>query len=313
MIDAERYTAAEARLFAAAGATPTQHRVHLDRLDVDVRVQEVGEGAPALFLHGGPNAGSTWAFLAARVAGLRCLLLDRPGTGLSDPLSRPLSPDRAGTYAELLAVDVLDAFGVERAHLVGSSFGGWVALRSAAAHPDRVDRMVQLGCPAFAPGFRVPTFMRALMVPGVRQLLHALPPIERMGDVTLKQIGHGASLAAGRIPQVFFDWYLAMQQHTDTFRNEGDMIARAGTVFGGFDRRLVLTDDQLAAVRCPTWFLWGRDDPFGGSEAARRTVAAVPGAQLELRADSGHLPWLDDVDHAARVVTRFLAERVPVS
>ena len=311
MIDADRYAAAEARLFAAAGAAPTQHRVHLDRLDVEVRVQEVGEGAPALFLHGGPNSGGTWAYLAARVMGLRCLLLDRPGTGLSDPLPEPLTPERAGAYAEALAVDVLDALGIDRAHLVGSSLGGWIALRSAAAHPGRVDRMVQLGCPAFAPGFRVPAFMRALMVPGFRQVLGALPPNQRMGRATLKQIGHGASLAAGRIPQDFFDWYLAMQRHTDTMRNEGDMIARMGSAVGGFDDRLLLTDDQLGAVRCPTWFLWGRDDAFGGEEAARRTVAAVPDAQLELRPDAGHLPWLDDVDHAARAISRFLTERVP--
>lgn len=150
-MDELRYREAEQRLFAHEGVTPTEHRVHLDRLDVDVRVQEVGDGAPTLFIHGGPNSGSTWMQLAARIEGLRCLILDRPGTGLSDPLPEPVRPPNLRRYAETLPIDVLDALGIDRAHLVVSSFGGMIALYSAAAHPERFDRMVQMACPAMAP------------------------------------------------------------------------------------------------------------------------------------------------------------------
>ena len=52
------------------------------------------DGIPVLFIHGGPTSGGTWAPLVPRVKGFRCLVLDRPGTGLSDPLPVPvlLSP-----------------------------------------------------------------------------------------------------------------------------------------------------------------------------------------------------------------------------
>jgi 2-hydroxy-6-oxonona-2,4-dienedioate hydrolase len=302
------YREAEQALFARAGVEPSERRVRLPRLDVDVRVQEVGRGAPTLFLHGGPNSGSTWMELAARVSGLRCLLLDRPGTGLSDPLPQPIGTHNVASVAETLAVDVLDALDIDRAHLVASSFGGMIALRSAAAHPERFDRMVQMACPAFAPGMRTPPFMRAIMTPGLGRLIGALPPTPSANRSIMRQIGHGASLDTGRISGVFMDWYLALQRHTDTMAHERRMIAGAGSTFG-FDRGLTITDEVLARVTTPTFFLWGEDDTFGGVEVAHRMVAAMPAAELEMVPRSGHLPWLDDPDHAARVVTGFLGAR----
>lgn len=307
-MDELRYREAEQRLFAHEGVTPTEHRVHLDRLDVDVRVQEVGEGEPALFVHGGPNSGSTWMQLAARVDGLRCLILDRPGTGLSDPLPQPLDPHDLSSYAEALPLDVLDALGIERAHLVVSSFGGTVALYAAAAHPERFDRMVQMACPGMVHGMRTPPFMRLIMTPGVGRALGMLPPNLRAARMTLRQIGHGTSLAAGRIPDVFLDWYVALQRHTDTMEHEGAMIANAGGP-RGFDTSLIIPDDVLARVTTPTHFLWGEDDVFGDRVVAERLVGAMPHATLEMLPAAGHLPWLDDPDHAARVVMTHLLGR----
>lgn len=304
-MDAHRYREAERRWCASQGVTPTERRIHLRRLGADVRVQEVGDGAPVLFIHGGPNSGSTWMQLVARVAGLRCLLLDRPGTGLSDPLPEPVTPTNLATYASTLAVDVLDALGLDRAHLVVSSFGGLIGLYSAAAHPDRFLRTVQMACPALAPGMRTPVFMRLIMTPGLGRSIGALPPNPRAGRMVLRQIGHGASLDAGLIPEDFHDWYLALQRHTDTMEHERRMIAQLGS-FLGMDRRLTIPTAVLSQVVSPTYFLWGEDDAFGGIETAERMVAAMPAAQLEMLPAAGHLPWIDDPDRAAKVVMSHL-------
>jgi 2-hydroxy-6-oxonona-2,4-dienedioate hydrolase len=299
------YRQAERRWFASQGIEPVEQRVHLRRLDVDVRVQTIGEGAPTLFLHGGPNSGATWAQLAAGVPGLQCLLLDRPGTGLSDPLPDPVTPRNMESYASTLAVDVLDALGLDRVHVVASSFGGYIALHSAAAHPERFDRMVQMACPAMAPGMKTPPFMRVMMTPGLGGLVRVLPPNPRAVRSIMRQIGHGASLDAGRISQDLLDWYLALQQHTDTMANDGRMISTAGGLTG-FDARLTIPDEVLTQVRTPTYFLWGEDDTFGGVETARRTLEPMPDAELEMLPDSGHLPWIDEPDRAAKVVTAHL-------
>jgi 2-hydroxy-6-oxonona-2,4-dienedioate hydrolase len=303
-----RYRAAEQALWNSVGRTPTEHRVHLSRNDVHVRIQEVGTGPAVVFLHGGPNSGSTWAPLVGHLDGLRCLLVDRPGTGLSEPLPRPVTAATAATFADGFVADVLDALGIEQAHVVGSSFGGYLALRSAAAHPHRIDRMVQMACPAFVPGMRTPPFMRLLSLRAWRWLLGTLPPTEGAARAVFRQIGHGASLDADLIAPELFDWYLALQRHTDTMEHEIAMIASA-VRWRGFDEELTLHADELAAITTPTAFLWGTDDTFGGREVAETVVAAMPDATLEMVADSGHLPWLDDPVRAAGFVAEHLAGR----
>lgn len=141
----QRYREAEQQLWREAGATPTEHFVRLPWRDAQVRIQEVGDGPSMLFLHGGPNSGSTWAFLAARLQGFRCLLVDRLGTGLSEPL--PLDRDGLNTFVRRFVAKVLDGLELERTHLVASSFGGYIALHAAIATPERVGRTVQLGAP----------------------------------------------------------------------------------------------------------------------------------------------------------------------
>ena len=79
------YRETEERLLADAGLDAHEARIPLDRLGGQARVLVAGEGDPVLFLTGGPDAGASWAYAAAKLSGVRALLLDRPGTGLSDP------------------------------------------------------------------------------------------------------------------------------------------------------------------------------------------------------------------------------------
>ena len=193
--DPTAYREAEAGYWRSLDAHPTEREVELPRLGVRVRVQEVGEGEPVLFVHGGPSAGTNWASLAARMPGFRCILVDRPGTGLSEPY--PVTADDLDAFADVFVVDVLDALELDRAHVVASSFGGFLALRGAAVAPDRFDRMVQMACPAGATGMAVPGFMRAAAVAPVRRLITSLPPNERGARSMLRQIGHGKTVDAG--------------------------------------------------------------------------------------------------------------------
>lgn len=310
-MDEVRYREAERRWFAHQGVTPVEHRVHLEQLDVDVRVLEIGEGEPTLFVHaGGLNSASTWIQLAARVSGLRCLFLDRPGSGLSAALADPVHPHNLRRFAETLIVDALDALQVERAHLVGSSLGGMVAIYTAAAHPDRVDRTVQLACPGLAAGSRFPMFLRLMMVPGIGRALRMVPPSPRAVRAMLRQLGHGVSLRTGRIPDAFVEYCVALQRDTDTMRHDGEMLASAGG-FRGFDPSLVLPEDVLRRALSPTYVLWGEDDVFGGRDVAEPLVSLMPDAQLEMLPSSGHQLWLDDPDHVARAVMHHLLRGRP--
>ena len=298
-----RFREAEARLWQSERLDPKEYFIDLPRIGTRVRVQEVGEGSPVLFIHGGPNSGSTWAQLAARMPGFRCLMLDRPGTGLSDDFVA--TRELIDSYRTNLVADVLDALVVERSHVVASSFGGYCALWSAEAHPQRFDRMVQMACPAMLPGQQVPQFMKALMLPGMRKLIAALPPTKKSQESILRQIGHGKSIDAGILSEAHGDWYTALTKHTNTMRNEFEMIygARAKD---GFNQEYALGADVLARIEIPTHFLWGEDDAFGGEEVADWVVDSMPNATLEMIPDAGHLPWIDDPKHIAEQTTRFL-------
>jgi len=298
-----KYREVEQRLWQSVGLKPEDHFVRLPRLGTTVRVQEVGEGSPVLFIHGGPNSGSTWATLIAETHGLKCFLLDRPGTGLSDDYVA--KKDTLIDFASHLVADVLDGLEIEKAHVVASSLGGYCALWSASSTPERFDRLVQMACPALLPGQHLPPFMKVLMVPGMRKIIGVLPPNKKAQDSIMRQIGHGASLDAGTLPPAHDEWYTALQRYTDTMRNDGDMIYSVKAK-GGFDEEVALGGETLSRVETPTHFLWGTDDTFGGEDVARWVTETMPNATLEMIPESGHLPWLDDPTHVGKETTRFL-------
>ncbi len=306
LINEAGYREAERRLWGSIGVTPTEQRLHLKRNDVTGRVQEVGEGPAVVFLHGANTSGASWATLAARLDAFRCVILDRPGTGLSERLPTKIDKQSLAQFAESLVIDVLDALGLRSAHLVATSFGGYIALRTAAAHPDRIGRMVQFSWPAGAPNSEVPAFMRVMSLPGLGRLIAALPPSERSVRMAFRRIGHGRSLAEGRITREDVDCYLALLRYTDTMSNELAMGRVLISPLRGLGR-LGLSDAILAKIRTPTYFLWGERDPFGGPDTARHLVERMPNAELELIADAGHAPWLDDLDHVAEVTATFLS------
>ena len=305
----QRYRAAEEALWRSLGVAPTERRLDLPQLGTSVRLQELGDpaGPPVLFVHGASTCGTSWAGLAARLPAFRCLVLDRPGTGLSEPLQPPIADaDGLVAYADRLVADVLDGLGFERAHLVTTSFGGYFGLRFAMAQPARVGRMVGLGWSAGAPPGRMPMVMRLGSTPPLGTLLARMPA----NDATVRRLWRGIGLKeavdGGRVSDEAVRAYAALLRHTDTMRNEvriGGVFFRRGRVA---DPRLVLSADDRSRVRVPMLFLWGDRDPFGGLDIARPFVDEFPDARLEVLPGVGHAPWMDDADGVAGLVGAFL-------
>ncbi len=156
---------------------------------------------PILFIHGGNTSGASWATLAAKLPAFRCLLLDRPGTGLSDAF--PVSPTTARLLAlgDRLVADVLDAAGIARARARRRHLARRVHGHAERCRPsDRVRRMVQFSWPVGAPTKAVPHSMRLMAIPGVARLVAAIPASEGTVRAIFRSVGHGPSLDAGRTP-----------------------------------------------------------------------------------------------------------------
>jgi pimeloyl-ACP methyl ester carboxylesterase len=164
--------------------------------------------------------------------------------------------------------------------------------------------MVQFSWAAGTPIERIPLSMRINSVPILGRLVRALPPNERSVRAVFRMIGHGPGLASGSISDEEIAAYLALLRYTDTTRHDLAVGPVLMSPVGGLERFL-LPERFLRSIAIPTLFIWGERDPFGGPDVARRLVALIPNAELELL-PAGHAPWLDDLERCATLSTGFL-------
>jgi 2-hydroxy-6-oxonona-2,4-dienedioate hydrolase len=302
----DSYRASERALWDRYELTPTERFIDVGCPAVRLRVQEVGSGEPVVFVHGTGGPG-TWPSLVAELAGVRCILLDRPGWGLSSPVDYSAKPYSA-LVSDLLS-SVLDALGLEHAHVVGASIGNTWALRLAQRHPSRVGRIVLLGGGPLLPEVAIPTFIRLLASP-VGALMVRIPQKRKMIHAQLRQIGHGPSLDAGRITDEFIAWRLSLTRDTHSMRHERAMV-RAIASPRGFRPGLTLEDAEFTRIAQPTLHVFGTADPVGSVATWQRAAGLLPRGELQLVDDAGHVPWFDDPSRVASCVTHFLTRAAP--
>jgi pimeloyl-ACP methyl ester carboxylesterase len=297
-----RYRTAERALWRHYGLEPTEHFVDVRVPHARLRVTEVGAGEPVVFIHGMLGTGPYWGPLLRQLSGFRCLLLDRPGYGLSSALDWS-AHHMGATIADLL-VTALDALEVARVHVVGGSIGGVLGLHLAKRHPERVGRVVMLGGGPLVPEFPVPLVFRVMASP-VGLVVERLGRREKVMRSIIGSSGHEPSLADGRIPDAFVDWRLALQRHTPSMRNE-----RAGlrAIIGsdGWRPSIAMADSELVAIEHPTLLLQGSADPTAPPALWERVMRLLPQGELEVVEGAGHQPWLDAPETIGARVSRFL-------
>lgn len=303
------YRDAERRLWSSFGLEPTERRVHLKGLDVTVRVQEIGEGPPIVLVHGASAAGASWVNLVRGLGGFRCIVLDRPGCGLSDPMpgaAGAASVDAVKRAADRLIPELLDALEVPTAHVIGNSFGGFFALRAAAAAPEHIDRVVLYSWSIGVPMDSTPLVMRFASIPGLGQITGRMPIGRAAARMLLRQVGLKRAIDSGNFNAEMLDWYVALLRHTPTLRNEIRSTPKVITPIKGLNRAMLFTDELLARIVSPVHCFWGEEDPNGGAETAERFVARLPNGTLELVPKAGHAPWIDEIDRATHSTHTFL-------
>jgi len=299
---AEGYQEAERRLWQHYDLRPAERFLDLAAPVARLRVLEVGSGDPVLFVHGTVGPGG-WASLIGKLPGFRSIVLDRPGWGLSSEVD--FSGQDYGTLVAEILRGTLDALELERVHVVGGSIGNVWALRLAALHPSRVDRVVLLGAGPIRSDARVPGIIRLLASPAGAVMVRMPSNRSRLQSI-LQQSGHAPSLADGRIPEEFIDWRVRVERETDSMRHERDMVC---AIVKGKSYRpgLTFADAELAAIRQPVLHIHGTaDETVGSPESWKRVADALPRGELHLVDGAGHMPWFDELDLVAAEVDRFL-------
>jgi pimeloyl-ACP methyl ester carboxylesterase len=195
------------------------------------------------------------------------------------------------------AVGLLDALGIERAHVVGASMGGMIAQTIAIEHPERCLSLVSIMSSPGDPRTGAPT-KEALDV------LLSPPPTDR--DAFVAAADRTAVWASKRY--VDLEWLRgrAAAAFDRAFYPEG-ATRQLAAIYASGDR-----SERLHAVEVPTLVLHGRDDTLitpGGGEA---TAAAMPNADLLILSHMGHdLPrplWPTIVDQLALHTERAVVE-----
>ncbi|WP_062079357.1 alpha/beta fold hydrolase [Demequina globuliformis] len=302
-LDEARYREAERALWAAYGLEPREHWVTVPSLGIRVRVLECGAGVPgtaALFVHGTPTAGGVFASLVAALqagGGRRCLVLDRPGCALSDPLPvGSLGADAGEAIAAVLGA-VAGELGDGPVHVVGNSAGGMAAIQFAARRPAQVASVVLDGVPAVA-GMTLPAPMRLATLRPVAGVVSRWRVSERDFVRSLRGMGHGALIDRGGLTREQLDWRVALANHTDTYAHEFALL-RAFASVRGLRPGWAPDASVLARVEAPSLWIVGERDPFGRADAVARWAAHVSRSRVEVRPGEGHQPWLDaPADHA---------------
>jgi 3-oxoadipate enol-lactonase len=256
-----------------------------DANKVRIYYESHGQGPALLLVPGIPAISSDWFPFADRLSErFQVVAYDNRGSGRSDA-----PPDLYSTRE--LAADaaaVLDALGLERAHVFGVSLGGMIAQEFALAFPERVNRLV-LGCThastqaAVRPRREV-SLAFAFETDDWAERMRALAPFAFSPNVD---------------PQLLAEFIT--KKSSDVQPNHG---------YGGQVAAVLEHDalDRLDVIERPTLVITGSQDaviPAVNSETLRERI---PGAQLDVIDGAGHLFFIERPERTLAALERFLLE-----
>jgi pimeloyl-ACP methyl ester carboxylesterase len=291
-----------------------EHRMEFAGFETRVLELE-GRGDPIVLFHGWSDSADTWRCVLDRLGReeRRAVAVDLPGFGTADALADgPMLPQLDAFGAAALAyaggggtpppkAGVRGGRRAARAVAVGNSLGGCLALRLAEREQARVGRVV-----ALAPAGL--DMARWLALIEHDQLLRALVSV----PVPLPSRVVQSAVARVYRSLAFADPDTVEPGIVRTFaKHHPDRAALARMLASG--RRLLpeLRDPfELAAIRCPVLLVWGDSDRLVFHRGAKRLLAAVAGARLELLERCGHSP---QIEHPERVVELLLADDEPLA
>jgi len=276
------------------------HSEHSRFADVDgvrVHYQEAGDPhAPALVLiHGFASSTLVWSkvFLRLASAGFRVIAIDMLGFGYS---GKPRNGEYTIAGQAGILVGLLDRLKIQRATLVGSSYGGAVAVTCALDYPQRVSKLVLIGT-----------------VNNNRPLNYKLMRVFSspvFGDVVSPLLIGSRRLLRRRMKRVYdrHEWVLD-ERRVDArhlpLRASGTQRAIIRTV-RGWDAERISREAHL--IKQPTLLLWGENDSEIPLADGERLHEQIPGSRLIVFLNCGHIPHEEYPEEFTGVVADFVTQ-----
>ncbi|PRX51206.1 4,5:9,10-diseco-3-hydroxy-5,9,17-trioxoandrosta-1(10),2-diene-4-oate hydrolase [Prauserella shujinwangii] len=251
-----------------------------------------------ILLHGGGPGASAWSNFSRNIGvfgkAFRTIAVDQPGFGRSD---KPTDHPQYFTHSAEAVVGLMDALGIEKAHLVGNSLGGGAAVRLALDHPGRAGRLVLMG-----PGGLSVNVFAPDPTEGVQNLARfgAEPTRERLADF-LRVMVHDQALITDELIE---ERYAAAStpEALAAMAAMGASFTRPDTYEQGLLWR------EAHRLRQRVLLVWGREDRVNPLDGALLALKTIPRAQLHVFGRCGHWAQLERFDEFNRLAIDFLKD-----
>jgi pimeloyl-ACP methyl ester carboxylesterase len=275
------------------------HDVHLPGRRVSVMT--MGQGREVLLIHGLGATKASFYDTAAALSqdGYRVHALDLPGFGSS---SKPATgPYTARWFADTV-IDLMDRLMIDRAHIVGNSMGGRVALEVALREPERVGAL-------------------ALLCPAVAFVKRGYHPIVRLARPELAFLPHKfrRAMVSSTFHGLFHDTDALDPYVSDVVIDEFQRLyasPSARFAFLSAARNIYLDKpfgkhgfySRLADLERPALFVWGSHDTLIPPGFKRHVAEWLPRAEQIVLDGCGHVPQVERPDQTNGLIRRFLAQ-----
>jgi pimeloyl-ACP methyl ester carboxylesterase len=263
------------------------------------RVYHHGEGRNAvLMLHGvGVSSDSFIWNLEALGNGWLALAPDLLGYGMTGEGGYRSGPPQDGIVDHLIAL--LDRFEVAKACVIGSSFGAAIACLLALRQPERLNRLVLVGC---GPALNGPAFLHAMYQKSLENGIAAMaePTLERCQRRMRNLVFNPLSVPPA-LPLIQLTLYGLPDARDRYERRIRGIMSRAAL------QKYDVTS-RLQNITVPTLVVWGRHDIRGELAEAEGNFRKSPNGRFVVFEDCGHLPYLEKPNEFNALIAEFINE-----
>ncbi len=265
--------------------------------ELRLHYHEAGDGPALIYLHGGGPGSSGLSNFSRNIdpfsGRYRVIALDLPGYGQSS--KPPIEGSIWRFYAAAIA-GFIDALGLAKAHLVGNSLGGGVALRTALDYPEKVDRLVLMG-PAGGYSTLAPSPTEGIMA--LLTFYDAPAPTPEKLRNFLRYLVYDT----GSISDELLNARFAQAMEPETARNMPLRLGPGSPIHATED----LWRERLDWLPHETLIVWGREDRVNTLEGGMILMRQIPNARLLVFPKCGHWAQWEKADEFNRVLGDFLS------
>ncbi len=273
----------------------SQHNPEIGRriqaANIQTNYHDVGRGKPVLLIHGSGPGVSAWANWRLTIPHLakesRVIAPDMVGFGYTE---RPVGFNYTMDAWVDHAIGLLDALGIEKASVIGNSFGGALALAMAIQQKDRVDKLVLMG------SVGVPFDITE----GLDKVWGYTPSLENM-KMLLDIFAYDRKLVTDELAKLRYEASIRpgfQESYASMFPAPRQQWVDA----------MVSSSEDIYSLAHDTLIIHGRDDKVIPLENAYKLMSYIKNAQMHIFGKCGHWTQIEYSDEFNHMVGRFLTK-----